>query len=68
MYVLIFICSVVWICLGLFVLTRPNHVLNDLQFKLLAIIMIVHGCTGAGVALVHLNDKGRSAHATEIKF
>lgn len=49
----LFIYSVVWICLGLFALNCPNPTLQKWQSNLLAILLIVGGCMGAGITLVH---------------
>ena len=49
----LFIFSVVGICLGFFALNCPNPTLDKWQSNLLAIILIVGGCMGAGVALFH---------------
>lgn len=50
----LFIYSVMWICLGLFALTNPNPTLEKWQSNLLAILMVVGGCIGAGVYLIKL--------------
>lgn len=44
--------SIIWICLGLFALICPNPTLEKWQSNLLAIILIVGGCIGAGVSLI----------------
>lgn len=51
MNIIIFITSVVWICSGFFISNNPT--LDKWQSNLLAILMIVVGCAGAGVALFH---------------
>ncbi|MCQ2209724.1 MAG: hypothetical protein MJZ34_05480 [Paludibacteraceae bacterium] len=48
----LFIFSVMWICLGLFALKSPNPTLEKWQSNLLAILLVVGGCIGAGVALI----------------
>lgn len=47
-----FIYSVVWICLSLFVLICPIPILEKWQSNFLAILSIIGGCIGVGVALV----------------
>ena len=49
----LFIFSVMWNCLGLFALNWPNPTLEKWQSNLLAIILIVGGCAGAGITLFH---------------
>lgn len=53
MNTILFIYSVVWICLGLFALNNQNPTLDKWQSNLLAILLIVGGCAGAGIALFH---------------
>lgn len=54
MNTILFITSIVWICMGLFASKCPNPTLEKWQSNLLAILMIVVGCAGAGVSLIKL--------------
>lgn len=54
MYVLSFICSVVCICIGLFIENSENPIFERWEYILLAIILIVCGFIEAGVSLFHL--------------
>lgn len=52
MNIFLFIYSIAWICLGFFALKCPNPTLEKWQSNFLAILFIVGGCIGAGVALI----------------
>lgn len=55
MNIFLFIYSVVWICLGIFLLNSQNPIFEEWESILLvAVLLIVFGCAGAGVALFHL--------------
>ena len=49
----IFIGFVICICLGIFILNSQNPIFEEWLFILLAVVLIVCGCIGAGVTLSH---------------